>query len=135
MCLLIIDLLILIHFAGVRSIGDLQSVAVYARDRLNPYLFNYALSVAILHRPDTKELNIPLFAESFPEKFMDSKVFQRIREEATIVPVGQRMSVTIPRDYTASDLEPEHRSGSYKTIFLLHYSCLVSFFFFGFWSL
>ncbi|CAO1425782.1 unnamed protein product [Diamesa serratosioi] len=96
-------------FMGVRSIGDLQSVAVYARDRLNPYLFNYALSVAILHRPDTRDLNIPLFAESFPEKFMDSKVFQRIREEATIVPVGQRMSVTIPRDYTASDLEPEHR--------------------------
>ena len=98
---------------------------MYARDRLNPYLFNYALSVAILHRPDTKDLNIPLFAESFPEKFMDSKVFQRIREEATIVPVGQRMSVTIPRDYTASDLEPEHRSVLQRNLF--HYSC--SFFF------
>ncbi|CAO1425726.1 unnamed protein product [Diamesa serratosioi] len=96
-------------FMGARSIDDLQSIAVYARDRLNPYLFNYALSVAILHRPDTKDLNIPIFAESFPEKFMDSKVFQKAREEATIVPAGQRMPIVIPRDYTASDLEPEHR--------------------------
>lgn len=57
---------------------------------------------------------------------MDSKVFQRIREEATIVPVGQRMSVTIPRDYTASDLEPEHRSVT-TTISITLFMC--SFFF------
>lgn len=94
---------------GLRNIDDLQTVAVYARDRVNPVLFNYALSVAILHRPDTKDMNLPLFAETFPEKFVDSKVFREIREEATVVPDGQRMPIIIPRDYTASDLEPEHR--------------------------
>lgn len=93
----------------MKSVDDLQTVAVYARDRLNPYLFNYALSVALLHRPDTKDLNLPLKIENFPEKYVDSKVFRGIREEATVVPAGQRMPIIIPRDYTASDLEPEHR--------------------------
>lgn len=96
-------------FMGLRSIDDLQSIAVYARDRLNPFLFNYALSVALLHRPDTKGLNLPLFSESFPEKYVDSTVFSQAREEATIVTEGSRMPIIIPRDYTASDLEPEHR--------------------------
>ncbi|XP_039950507.1 phenoloxidase 2-like [Bactrocera tryoni] len=96
-------------FMGVRSIDDLQSVAVFARDRVNPYLFNYALSVALLHRPDTKGLDLPSFAQNFPDKFVDSRVFRQVREEATVVPDGSRMPITIPRDYTASDLEPEHR--------------------------
>lgn len=94
---------------GLKSIEDLQTVAVYSRDRLNPILFNYALSVALLHRPDTKDLNLPLFAQSFPEKYVDSKVFREIREETSVVPDGQRMPIIIPRDYTASDLEPEHK--------------------------
>lgn len=96
-------------FMGMRSIDDLQSVAVYARDRLNPYMFNYALSVAILNRPDTKDLRLPLFVETFPDKYVDSKVFAKIREEATVVQEGSRMPIVIPRDYTASDLEDEHR--------------------------
>ncbi|XP_017467198.1 PREDICTED: phenoloxidase 2-like [Rhagoletis zephyria] len=96
-------------FMGLRSIDDLQSVAAYSRDRVNPYLFNYALSVALLHRQDTKGLDLPSFAQNFPDKFVDSQVFRQVREEATVVPEGSRMPITIPRDYTASDLEPEHR--------------------------
>lgn len=96
-------------FLGMRSVDDLQSVAVFARDRLNPYMFNYALSVALLHRPDTKDLTLPLFVETFPDKYVDSKVFAKIREEASVVPDGSRMPIVIPRDYTASDLEDEHR--------------------------
>ncbi|XP_037029740.1 phenoloxidase 2 [Bradysia coprophila] len=96
-------------FIGMRDVDDLQSMAVFARDRLNPYLFNYALSVALLHRPDTKDLTLPLFVETFPDKYVDSKVFAKIREEASVVPDGSRMPIVIPRDYTASDLEDEHR--------------------------
>lgn len=84
-------------------------MAVYARDRVNPLLFNYALSVAILHRPDTRDMNLPLISELFPDKFIDSRVFGQIREEATVVPEGSRVPIIIPTDYTASDLEPEHR--------------------------
>ncbi|XP_055374475.1 phenoloxidase 2-like [Condylostylus longicornis] len=96
-------------FMGLRTIDDLQSVAVYARDRLNPLLFNYALSVALLHRPDTKSLNIPSLVETFPDKYIDSKVLNQIREETNVVSEGSRMPIIIPRDYTASDLEEEHR--------------------------
>ncbi|XP_017466630.1 PREDICTED: phenoloxidase 2-like [Rhagoletis zephyria] len=96
-------------FMGMHTIDDLQSVAVYARDRLNPYLFNYALSVALLHRKDTKVMDLPSFVQSFPDKFVDGQVFRQLREESTIVPEGSRMPITIPQDYTASDLEPEHR--------------------------
>lgn len=96
-------------FMGLRSIDDLQTVAVYARDRVNPYLFHYALAVALLHRNDTKGVTVPSFAQYFPEKYVDSKVFRAIREETNVPDPGSRMPIVIPRDYTASDLEPEHR--------------------------
>lgn len=96
-------------FMGVQSIDDLQSVAVFSHDRLNPYLFNYCLSVALLHRPDTRALNLPSFAQHFPDKFVDSQVFRQMREEATVVSEGSRMAIAVPRDYTASDLNAEHR--------------------------
>ncbi|XP_049822108.1 phenoloxidase 1-like [Aethina tumida] len=96
-------------FLGMKSIADLQSLAVYTRDRVNPYLFNYALSVALLHRPDTQDLDVPSFITSFPDKYFDSKVFNRAREEAEVVPEGSRTPIEIPIDYTASNLEEEHR--------------------------
>lgn len=103
----------------MRSVDDFISVAAYARDRVNSYLFNYALSVAILHRPDTKDLSIPLFIETFPAKYVDSKVVQQMREEATVVPEGSRMPIIVPKDYTASDLEQEHRYVDYDVFYLL----------------
>ncbi|XP_043659474.1 phenoloxidase 2 [Drosophila teissieri] len=96
-------------FMNMRSVDDLQSVAVYARDRVNPVLFNYALSVALLHRPDTQGLDLPSFSQTFPDRFIDSQVIRKMREESFVVQPGSRMPITIPRDYTASDLDPEHR--------------------------
>lgn len=100
-----------LHFRmiALETIDELQTVAVYARDRLNPFLFNYALSVAILHRADTKNLSIPLFVETFPEKYLDGQIFARIREEAFIVPDGMRKPIEIPSSYTASEQEIESR--------------------------
>lgn len=77
--------------SGVRNVDDLLAVAVYARDRVNPYLFNYALSVAILHREDTQDLDVPSIIHSFPDKYVDSKVFSKAREDATVVPEGSRV--------------------------------------------
>ncbi|XP_049822106.1 phenoloxidase 1-like [Aethina tumida] len=96
-------------YLGMRNVQDLLSIAVYTRDRVNPYLFNYALSVALLHRPDTKDIDLPSFILSFPDKYIDSKIFARAREEATIVPEGSKIPIEIPVDYTASNLEEEHR--------------------------
>ncbi|XP_017796963.1 PREDICTED: LOW QUALITY PROTEIN: phenoloxidase 2-like [Habropoda laboriosa] len=96
-------------FLGMRTYDDFLSIAVYCRDRLNPNMFIYALSVAILHRPDTRDLPVPPLTEVFPDKYMDSGIFARAREEANVVPAGARVPIEIPRDYTASDLDEEHR--------------------------
>ncbi|XP_060525566.1 phenoloxidase 1 [Cylas formicarius] len=101
-------------FLGVRSVDDLLAVAIYARDRVNPYLFNYCLSVALLHRADTQDLDVPSIIHSFPDKYLDSKVFAKAREESNIVPEGARMPIEIPKDYTASDLEEEHRLAYFR---------------------
>nr|ACC69184.1 pro-phenol oxidase [Bombyx mandarina] len=101
-------------FMGMRDVEDLQSVCSYCQLRINPYMFNYCLSVAILHRPDTKGLSIPTFAESFPDKFMDPKVFRQAREVSSVVPSGARMPIVIPSNYTASDTEPEQRVAYFR---------------------
>ncbi|XP_073947884.1 phenoloxidase subunit 1-like isoform X1 [Choristoneura fumiferana] len=101
-------------FMNMRDVTDLQSVCSYCQLRINPYMFNYCLSVAILHRPDTKGLNIPTFAETFPDKFVDPKVFRKARETTTTVQKGERMPVVIPQAYTASDLEPEQRVAYFR---------------------
>lgn len=77
----------------MRTYDDLLSVSVYCRDRVNPEMFIYALSVAILHRPDTKDLPIPPLSEIFPDKYVDSGIFARAREEANVVPAGSRVLV------------------------------------------
>lgn len=94
---------------GMRNIDELQTVAVYAREHVNPALFNYAFSQALLHRTDTKDLQLPSLVETFPEKFVDSRVFSDIREEATVRAEGDRTPIIIPIDYTASNRDPEHR--------------------------
>lgn len=80
-----------ILFSGMRTRDDFLAAAVYCRDRMNPYLFIYAFSVAILHRPDTRNIAIPPLSEVFPEKYMDSEVFARAKEESNIVEPGSRV--------------------------------------------
>ena len=70
---------------------DFMSLAVYCRDRVNPYLYQYALSIALLHRSDTKNYPIPSHLTSFPELFMDRSVFAQARGEENIVPQGSRV--------------------------------------------
>lgn len=47
----------------------------------------------IILRPDTKGLKLPTYAETFPDKFMDPKVFRRARETATVEPSGSRVTI------------------------------------------
>lgn len=76
----------------MRNADDLLSLACYTRDRVNSYLFNYCLSVALLHRKDTQDLDIPSCITSFPDKFIDSRILARAREDANILPEGSRVS-------------------------------------------
>jgi hypothetical protein len=90
------------------------SVAAYAKDRLNAYLYQYALSVAISHRPDTRDVEVPSIVHLFPDRFVDPKVFPRIREEATLVQPANRRPIDIPINYTAGDRELEQRLAYFR---------------------
>lgn len=101
-------------FMGMRNVGDLVSMCTACRERVNPYLFNYALSVAILHRPDTRNLQVPPLFEAFPDKFVDGAIFNKARQETEIYQSGSRQPLEIPMDYTASDLDIEHRLAYFR---------------------
>ncbi|XP_038106639.1 phenoloxidase 2 [Culex quinquefasciatus] len=101
-------------FLGQPDVDSLMAVAAYSRDRLNPVLFQYALSVAIQHRPDTKDLNVPSFLELFPDSFVDPAVFPRLREEGAVVQQANRMTIDIPQNFTASDREDEQRLAFFR---------------------
>lgn len=96
-------------FMGRPNIEDLLSSAAYVRDRINPQLFNYALSVALLHRKDTQGVKVPSLAETFPEKFICSRVIRQAREDLSTIPNGSRAPITMPTQMTASDRNPEQK--------------------------
>uniref|UniRef100_T1H4B2 Hemocyanin N-terminal domain-containing protein n=1 Tax=Megaselia scalaris TaxID=36166 RepID=T1H4B2_MEGSC len=84
-------------FIEQETVDNLLSVAARIRDKINPMLFNYALSVAILHRPDTKLLPIPLLANIFPEKFLHSLVFNEARKKGTkLLATSETESESVP---------------------------------------
>uniref|UniRef100_A0A240PKK2 Tyrosinase copper-binding domain-containing protein n=1 Tax=Anopheles atroparvus TaxID=41427 RepID=A0A240PKK2_ANOAO len=92
----------------------LFDVAAYARDRLNGPLFQYALAVALLHRPDTKAVPVPSILHLFPDQFIDPAVLPRMQEEGTIVMDENRMAIEIPMNFTATDVEPEQRMAYFR---------------------
>jgi len=92
MYLLYTTLLCILRFTAAKSFDELLSLTVYARDRVNPYMFIYALSVVLTHRPDTRNLELPSHVEMFPSLYMDATVFGRAREESAVVQTGSRVS-------------------------------------------
>lgn len=95
-------------FLSMKTYEDLLSLTIYCRDRINPGMFMYCLSVAILHHPETKHMPIPTGAEIFPDKFIDGQSISKAKEHAAIVPENLRVPVEIPRNYTATDIDLEH---------------------------
>lgn len=81
-------------FLDQPNVRSLTSVALYCKDRINAYLFNYALSVAIYHREDTKNENVPSIVETFPDQFIEPSVFPRLREEGKL-PESSRVSLAL----------------------------------------
>ncbi|XP_072377116.1 phenoloxidase 1-like [Diabrotica undecimpunctata] len=101
-------------FMDTNDNNELLSVAVYARERVNPILFVYALSVAVLHRTDTNDLDLPSVMFSFPDRYVDSQVFSKVKEVAYYVPERQRIPIKIPMNHTASDMEDEQRLAYFR---------------------
>ncbi|XP_077295703.1 phenoloxidase 2-like [Arctopsyche grandis] len=96
-------------FLGCTDTDNLISTSLYCKDRVNPAMYNYALSIAMLHRPDTRNVPVPTLIQTFPDRFINSAVFSQAREEAQLVSPELRSPIVIPRDFTASDLDEEHR--------------------------
>ncbi|XP_058059769.1 phenoloxidase 8-like [Anopheles bellator] len=90
------------------------SVAAYARDRLNPTMFQYALTIALMHRQDTRTVPIPSFLEMFPTRFVDSSILPQLRQEGFIAEQKERIAVDIPHNFTAAEGEPEQRLAYFR---------------------
>jgi len=69
----------------MRTVEDFFSVAAYLRDQINPSLFVYGFSVALLHRPDCRNIRLPPVTETFPGRFVDGSVFVKAREESMVM--------------------------------------------------
>lgn len=93
---------------------SLLSVAAYIKDRVNIYLFQYALSVAVQHRADTKDLTLPSIVNMFPDQFIDPSAFPSAREEASIVAQGDRQFIRIPMEFTSNEREIEQRLAYFR---------------------
>lgn len=101
-------------FMDERDATSLLSCAAYIKDRVNIYLFQYALSVAIQHRNDTKDLMLPSIVNMFPDQFVDPSAFPKAREEASVVTQGDRQFIRIPMEFTSSDREIEQRLAYFR---------------------
>lgn len=110
------------------NVDQFFSACVYARERVNPHLFVYAASVAILHRNDTRHIALPPNCEVLPELYVEGGVFARAREEVGIVPSGSRVR---PRSFHSFPTSTEYAYAypaptySYVTVPVTPYCCLA----------
>lgn len=81
------------YFISLDSVDSLTKAADFGRNNINPNLFNYAFSVAVLNRPDTKNIFLMSPAEVFPDRFFPAPLFQEAIEELTVVPEGSRVGL------------------------------------------
>uniref|UniRef100_A0A2K6VB10 Tyrosinase copper-binding domain-containing protein n=1 Tax=Anopheles darlingi TaxID=43151 RepID=A0A2K6VB10_ANODA len=96
-------------FLSQTNPNQLSAVAVYVRDRVNGPMFQYSLSVALMHRSDTRQVEIPSCLELFPDRFVNPSVFPELREEGILFEQANRRAVEIPMNFTASDRVEEQR--------------------------
>lgn len=101
-------------FIACPTVVQLATLAVFCRDSVNSDLFNYALSVAILHRNDFDDFALPNITELFPDKFIDGRAFQGLREELRTTPEGSRVPVMITPIDTASNVNHEDRVAYFR---------------------
>lgn len=92
----------------------LLSVAAYAKDRVNAYLFQYSLSVAVQHRKDTNDITLPSIVTMFPDNFVDPSAFPKAREEGALVAEGSRQHINIPMEFTSNEKEIEQKLAYFR---------------------
>ncbi|KAK7794457.1 hypothetical protein R5R35_003821 [Gryllus longicercus] len=88
-------------------------VSAVIRDKVNPYLYAYAMSVAILNRNDTIK-TLPNSACLFPQLYFQGSILAGCWTEAHLFAPEDREPIEISRNWTATDLEPEHRVAYFR---------------------
>lgn len=81
------------YFISIENLSELEKIARYGREKINPNLFSYAFIVAVLNRSDTK--NALLYSMSpaklFPDKFFPAPTILNAITELNTVPDGARV--------------------------------------------
>lgn len=80
-------------FVGAKSVEEFQSYCIYAHERVNPYLYIYAASVALLHRPDTRKVPLPSHVCIFPELYVDGTTLSAARTVGNVFRKGFRVCI------------------------------------------
>lgn len=83
------------------------NAATWMRERINDGLFIYALSVAVLHRPDTQNLVLPPLYEVCPHLFLNAETIQKAYDA--------RMKISSKRDDKGSVIIPTNYTGWMNT--------------------
>ncbi|XP_015112041.1 arylphorin subunit alpha [Diachasma alloeum] len=63
-------------FYHAKDFDTFHNMAIWAGFHVNAYLYGYTLAVAILHRPDTRNIRVPVLHEVFPHLFFNNEVLQ-----------------------------------------------------------
>lgn len=79
------------YILDAKNLDEFVSLAAYCKNVVNPYLYHYAFSIALLHRSDSKNIEVPSHCLSFPQLYFDRAIFARAREEENIIPKGSRV--------------------------------------------
>lgn len=101
-------------FLDAPDIPTFAGIAAYCKDRIHPIMFQYCYTVAVEHRPDTKNVKIPPIAELFPGHFVEPSVLKDARAEGSLIREGDRMNIDIPQNYTANSREAEQRLAYFR---------------------
>lgn len=95
-------------FVAANDLTTLYKVALWARYNVNPDLFVYSITVALLHRPDMQDVELPALYEIQPDYFFNSEVIERAQEVKMqgftgFDKVDGVYSVAIPANYTGQN--------------------------------
>nr|CCA94923.1 hemocyanin subunit b [Mastigoproctus giganteus] len=83
-----------------------------ARDFVNEGLYTYAVSVAVLHRPDCRGVSLPPLQEVFPDKFIPGETLNKAYYESTKIPEDE--DVIHDMQETGNILDPEYKLAYYR---------------------
>lgn len=70
-------------FDNAKDIDELLSLGLFVRDQINSQLFVYAYSVALAHRYDSDDIQLPNLFEIWPDRFFDVDIMQKCRYDTS----------------------------------------------------